>query len=286
MSRSRRPARISIGAALLVAALVGASASVSDAGQRPSAASPPAATATSSTPHHLVFIVLDQLRPEFITAFNMHNVQALMAGGTDFQNAYLGHMGSETVVSHNVMTSGILPKHMGWSDEWYRDSDNVLGRGKDAAYVTGSLPADKTDALITHGGYWKIPDYLHQKFPGKTVAAIGQKNYATNTMGGPTADIRITMSSRNFDCDPDTSTTNNWRGPTGTNVPSYITGTYVANTCAPATTSTPTGLRSWATAPQPRHRRGCTRSSTTATCPATTPTTRVGTSGPPTPRWT
>ena len=48
--------------------LVGASASVSDAGQRPSAASPPAATATSSTPHHLVFIVLDQLRPEFIDA--------------------------------------------------------------------------------------------------------------------------------------------------------------------------------------------------------------------------
>ena len=137
MSESRRPARIGIGAALLVAALVGASASVSDAGQRPSAASPPAATATSSTPHHLVFIVLDQLRPEFITAFNMHNVQALMAGGTDFQNAYLGHMGSETVVSHNVMTSGILPKHMGWSDEWYRDSGGVLDAAvPDKMYVT------------------------------------------------------------------------------------------------------------------------------------------------------
>ena len=146
MSRSRRPARISIGAALLVAALVGASASVSDAGQRPSAASPPAATATSSTPHHLVFIVLDQLRPEFITAFNMHNVQALMAGGTDFQNAYLGHMGSETVVSHNVMTSGILPKHMGWSDEWYRDSGGVLGPppGQDVRHGLDGQPTSST----------------------------------------------------------------------------------------------------------------------------------------------
>ena len=47
--------------------------------------------------------------------------------GTNFQNAYLGHMGSETVVSHNVMTSGLLPKHMGWADEWYRDTENVLG---------------------------------------------------------------------------------------------------------------------------------------------------------------
>jgi hypothetical protein len=214
----------------------------------------------------------------------MHNVQALMAGGTNFQNAYLGHMGSETVVSHNVMTSGLLPKHTGWADEWYRDSENVLGRGKDAAYVTGSLPADKTDALITHGGYWKIPDYLHQKFPGKIVAAIGQKNYATNTMGGPTADIRITMSGRSFDCDPDASTANNWRGPTGTNVPSYITGTYVANTSCSRSTSTPAATRSSATAPRRLHRPGCTRSSTTATCLGTTPSTRVVTSGPPMPR--
>ena len=37
---------------------------------------------------------------------------------------------------------------------------------------------------------------------------------------------------------------NTWRGPTGTNVPSYITGTYVANTPCPATTSTPTATRS------------------------------------------
>ena len=57
----------------------------------------------------------------------MQNVKALMAGGANYQHAYLGHMGSETVVSHNVMTSGMLPKHMGWADEWYRDGDGVLG---------------------------------------------------------------------------------------------------------------------------------------------------------------
>ena len=59
----------------------------------------------------------------------MENVKALMAGGAPtYPNAYLGHMGSETVVSHNVMTSGKLPKHMGWADEWFRDPDGVLGR--------------------------------------------------------------------------------------------------------------------------------------------------------------
>src|SRR5690349_13369299 len=42
----------------------------------------------------VVFIVLDQLRPEFINAFRMTNVQALIRGGTSYPNAYLGHMGS------------------------------------------------------------------------------------------------------------------------------------------------------------------------------------------------
>ena len=87
----------------------------------------PAAAQPADPAQRVVFIVLDQLRPDFIDAFDMENVKALMAGGANFPNAYLGHMGSETVVSHNVMTSGMLPKHMGWADEWFRDADGVLG---------------------------------------------------------------------------------------------------------------------------------------------------------------
>ena len=36
-------------------------------------------------------------------------------------------MAAETVISHNVLTSGLFPKHMGWTNEVYRDVDNVLG---------------------------------------------------------------------------------------------------------------------------------------------------------------
>src|SRR4029078_12723285 len=93
---------------------------------------------TDDRPTRVVQIVLDQLRPEFIDAFHMKNVQALMKSGATFPNAYLGHMASETVVSHNVMTSGMLPKNMGWSDEWYRDADGVLGTRGDM-YVSGSM---------------------------------------------------------------------------------------------------------------------------------------------------
>ena len=119
------------------------------------------------------------------------------------------------------MTSGMLPKHMGWSDEWYRDTEGLLGP-VDGRYVTGSMGVDQFDTLIEDKGYPKLADYLHAAFPGTAVAAIGQKNYATYTMGGPGADMRITFSSRAYDCDGDGGLT--WRGPTGVNVPSYISG--------------------------------------------------------------
>ncbi len=200
----------------------------------PSPASPPAAEVAqkapnAKTPTRVVMIVLDQLRPEFIDAFDMDNVKALMASGANFENAYLGHMASETVISHNVMTSGMLPKHMGWSDEWYRDVDGVLGAPNDM-YVTGSMSAPQFDLLINHRGYQKLPDYLHETFPGTTVAAIGQKSYATNTMGGPSADMRITYSGRNFDCDGDG--VNSWRGPAGpTGSEDPQVPTYLAEEC-------------------------------------------------------
>ena len=116
-----------------------------------------AESAGAQKPTRVVQIVLDQLRPEFIEAFDMENVQALMAGGAHFENAYLGHMASETVISHNVMTSGLLPKHMGWSDEWYRDTKALLGP-RNGTYVTGSMAQDEFDTLIEAKGYPKLAD--------------------------------------------------------------------------------------------------------------------------------
>lgn len=211
----RRILATSMGAGLTVLLAVGATSAPAD--------STTAADSSPASPAYkrVVLIVLDGLRPEFIDRFAMTNVQRLMQQGTSFKNAYLGHMGAETVVSHNVMTSGQLPKHMGWSDEWFRDADGVLGPVNDR-YVTGSMSQPQFDALIQDKGYPKLADYLKTVYPDKTVAAIGEKTYATYTMGGPGADMRITFSGRNYDCDGDG--VNNWRGPTGVNVPSYISG--------------------------------------------------------------
>ena len=171
-------------------------------------------------PKRVLILVLDQFRPDYVDTFGMTNVKKLMRDGVNFDNAYLGHMASETVITHNVITSGRRPGRMGWSDEAFRDADNVLGAGTDAMYVSGSLGREDFNKLITHGGYPKLADYLHAAYPGTKFIAAGQKNYAVFSSNGPTGDISVTFSGRNADCDGDGA--NNWRSPEGFNVPAYI----------------------------------------------------------------
>lgn len=224
MRVNRKRSRWALAILAVPVALIATSVAAESA---PAPASAPAAADKQKTPKRVVFIVLDQLRPDFIDAFDMENVKALMAGGANFKNAYLGHMASETVVSHNVMTSGMLPKHMGWADEWYRDTDGVLGNPGDM-YVTGSMSQPQFDELVASKGYPKLQDYLKAKYPDKVIAAVGQKNYAVYAMSGPSTDIRLTFGGRSYDCD---GTGVTWRGPTGVNVPTYITEPTVAPAC-------------------------------------------------------
>ena len=88
-------------------------------------------------PDKVVIIVVDALSKEIVEKYDMDNVKALMGDGVDTPRGYLGHTGSVTVVTHNVITSGMLPKHMGWTNEGYRDVDGVLG----AAGAASTSPA-------------------------------------------------------------------------------------------------------------------------------------------------
>ena len=135
-------------------------------------------------PSRVVIIVLDQARPDTITRYHMKNVQELQRKGTTFPNAIVGDMAAETVISHNVITSGLFPKHMGWSNELYRDQDNVLLAGAGTYHVTSSMSCNDFDLLINHGNYPKLQDYLDSKF-GETssFASITQKRTSACTSG-------------------------------------------------------------------------------------------------------
>ncbi len=152
-------------------------------------------------PKRVLILVVDQFRPDYVDKFDMRNVRALMRDGVNFDNAYLGHMASETVITHNVITSGQLPKDMGWADEAFRDTENVLGEGPGSMWTSGSLTREQFNDLIAHEGYWKLADYLKAAHPGTKFITAGQKNYAVYSANGPTGDIAVTFSSRNANCD-------------------------------------------------------------------------------------
>jgi hypothetical protein len=199
----------------------------------PSAGADPATSSDVGRPSRVLIVVIDAFRPDYIERFDMENVKDLMHSGTSFPNAIVGHMAAETVISHSVMTSGLFPKHMGWSNEVYRDVDNKLGEGAGAYFVTSSLSCDQFRSLTAAGDYPKLADYLDGAFPEGKFFAIGQKPTAACTAGQPadSDDSIITFGGRSFDCDGDGI--NNWRGPTGANVPAYISspvcGRYYVN---------------------------------------------------------
>jgi hypothetical protein len=93
-------------------------------------------------PTRVMIVVMDQMKAEYPQQFNMTNLLWLQKHGVNFPKAIVGHMPSTTVMSHNVMVSGQLPKHMGWPDEVFRDGDNILGtaRTPSSAPATWGMP--------------------------------------------------------------------------------------------------------------------------------------------------
>ncbi len=153
------------------------------------------AQTASAQPTKVLVVVMDQMHPEYAQQYNMTNVLWLEQHGAWFPNAYVGDMASETVVSHNVMVSGLFPKHMGWSDEALRDTNNVLGGGANGIYITGDLSYAQFQALIAAGDYPKLGTYLHAKYPGSFVACVGEKNYQVRSMTAGSADLGVFLGS-------------------------------------------------------------------------------------------
>jgi hypothetical protein len=187
----------------------------------------PATTRAAAPPNRVLIVLFDQMLPKYADQFDMPNFRRIRDAGTDFKNAYLGYMASETVIAHNVITSGQLPRTMGWVDEAYRDSENLFGKGVDAMHITGDLSLADFGTLIGHAGYPKLADYLHVAYPGTKFIVVGEKSYAVESAAAPTGDIAVRLSSRrsNVTANYPTGCRNlggRWREPVGKNVPAYL----------------------------------------------------------------
>ena len=222
----RRPrALAALAAAALATTFIAAGATTSEA-----------AKSTPEKPKRVVIVLFDQMLPQYADEFDMPNFRKVRKSGTNFKKAYLGYMASETVMAHNVITSGLEPRHMGWTDEAYRDHGNVFGKGADQMHITGDLSLSDFALIEKNNGvaYPKLADYLHTRFPGTKFITVGEKSYAVESATGATGDIAVRMSSRrsNVTADQPTGCRNlsipgvpangQWRSPAGKNVPSYL----------------------------------------------------------------
>jgi hypothetical protein len=185
-----------------------------------------AGAALAAKPTKVVIITVDQMKPWYVNAYDMDNIRWLRDRGANFSNATVGQMASETVVSHNTIVSGQLPKHMGWSDEVMRDTSGVLGFGAGAIVTVGDLTYDQFTLLVEAEGYPKLGDYMHAKFPGKKVANFGGKYYQVASTAASSSDIWVTYGSKlQTSSLPDPTVlpwSGTYRGPSGGNVPAYI----------------------------------------------------------------
>jgi len=208
--RQRSPLAILATLAVLATAVIGGATSAR-------AAAPP--------PTRVLIVLFDQMVPGYADQFDMPNFRRIRDAGTNFKQAYLGYMASETVIAHNVITSGQSPKHMGWVDEAYRDADNLLGKGAGAMHITGDLGLADFGTIVNAQGYPKLADYLHATYPGKSFITVGEKSYAVESATASTGDIAVRLSDRSGSStfnDCRTLLGGRYRGPFGKNVPDYI----------------------------------------------------------------
>jgi hypothetical protein len=221
--RNRRSLALAIGGLALSLA---ACAEPGDGTEADRAASPSAATRVAP-PRRVVIVLFDQMLPEYADSYDMPNYRRIRDAGTNFSKAHLGYMASETVIAHNVITSGKSPRNMGWVDEAYRDARNVLGKGAGAMHLPGSWGLAEFGTVISEAGYPKLADYLHAAYPGTKFIVVGEKSYAVDSAVQPSGDIAVRMSGRSSSTLFNSCRTllgGRYRGPSGKNVPPYILG--------------------------------------------------------------
>ena len=177
----------------------------------PACSTTAAAPQARRAPDHLVIMVFDQMRPDYIDRFDLANFKRLRSSSRNYPDAYVGHLGSQTVVAHVVIPTGLQPKAMPWVDEAMVDTKGLIG-APGLAYKTQELTRDQMFKLLAGIPREQfLQARLHDQLGGQVIA-VGEKNYATNLFGGPYASSIVMMTKG-----PDKRCT-----PDGVNVPAYI----------------------------------------------------------------
>lgn len=170
-------------------------------------------------PERVVLIVVDQLRADLIDRVDMPNLRKLRDGGAWFENAHLGHLTAKTVVGHAVVTRGVFPKRIGWSDDLFRDVEGKLGPAG-TIWDAGGLTHEQIDVVMNAS----LPPGFAEAFRPKHrgVFSIAEKNYAARMMVGSDPESHvITLGSKLKEPDVPKALAG-WMRPEGRRIPDYL----------------------------------------------------------------
>lgn len=141
--------------------------------------------AGQQTADHLVLIVLDGARPEYLQVSGIPNVQAMVRNGTQYTNAFAGILEAETPPAHVCIATGCHPNRNGIVNFWWGDAQKQEVSLFDPAKINNG----DMEAIIRQAGVPTIASLVHQQRSGaKVVALSGSKYYAADGLGGPDAD--------------------------------------------------------------------------------------------------
>lgn len=171
-----------------------------------------ASTGPVARPDHVIIMVFDQMRPDYVDRFDLANFKRLRARSRHYPEAYVGHLASNTIVAHLVIPTGLPPSRLPWQDGVMVDVDAVLGK-PGAAYDSDELTREQAWRLLEGIPREQFLSARLQDAFARPVFAVGEKGYAARTFGGPHASSIVTLTRASGRCTPD-----------GVNVPRYIAG--------------------------------------------------------------
>ncbi|HEX8919196.1 MAG TPA: alkaline phosphatase family protein [Chloroflexota bacterium] len=146
-------------------------------------------TSKSSPPGPFALVlVIDAARYDQMDLSRMPNLATVVAGGTQYANAWVGQLPSITETSHATIGTGMLPSHhLILGDTW-----RVPGKDQMSPdLLSGTLDRTGYIGKFIHAtGSPSLASMVHAKYPGSIVVSIsGHKVYAADAMGAGSADF-------------------------------------------------------------------------------------------------
>jgi len=133
---------------------------------------------------YLVLMVLDGGRPDYLNVTRLPHLDALMARGTRFTNAYDGILEAETPAGHTTLSTGSPPAKTGiLGFNWGNDDDRI------SLFDAQIVRAGAIEQIMQAAHVPTIASLYKDQFPrARVVALSGHKYYAADPLGGPAAD--------------------------------------------------------------------------------------------------